>query len=168
LLQRLHIGGDIVRPDRRQRQRATLAPGKEPAARPRIGAPRVWVADVGGEEFHIAPAGGIKPPHYIGRRALSGNKKLDFLIRHPSAGYLGVECKNVRVWLYPHDSELKEALQKCLALDAVPVLIARRVPYVTFVVLSRCGVIMHQLYNQLLPNAAADIAAQAKQKTLLG
>jgi len=63
---------------------------------------------------------------------------------------------------------LKKALQKCLALDAVPVLIARRIPYVTFVVLSRCGVIMHQLYNQLLPNAAADIAAQAKQKTLLG
>jgi hypothetical protein len=72
------------------------------------------------------------------------------------------------VWLYPHDSELKEALQKCLALDAVPVLIGRRIPYVTFVVLSRCGVIMHQLYNQLLPNTAADIAAQAKQKTLLG
>jgi hypothetical protein len=109
-----------------------------------------------------------EPPQHIGRRALSGNKNLDFLIRHPSAGYLGVECKNVRVWLYPHDSELKEALQKCLALDAVPVLIGRRIPYVTFVVLSRCGVIMHQLYNQLLPNAAADIAAQAKQKTLLG
>jgi hypothetical protein len=109
-----------------------------------------------------------EPPQHIGRRALSGNKNLDFLIRHPSAGYLGVECKNVRVWLYPHDSELKEALQKCLALDALPVLIGRRIPYVTFVVLSRCGVIMHQLYTQLLPNAAADIAAQAKQKTLLG
>jgi hypothetical protein len=109
-----------------------------------------------------------EPPQHIGRRALSGNKNLDFLIRHPPAGYLGVECKNVRVWLYPHDSELKEALQKCLALDAVPVIIGRRIPYVTFVVLSRCGVIMHQLYNQLLPNTAADIAAQAKQKTLLG
>lgn len=109
-----------------------------------------------------------EPPQHIGRRALSGNKNLDFLIRHPSARYLGVECKNVRVWLYPHDSEIKETLQKCLALDAVPVLIARRIPYVTFVVLSRCGVIMHQLYNQLLPNAAAVIAAQAKEKTLLG
>jgi hypothetical protein len=109
-----------------------------------------------------------EPPQHIGRRALSGNKNLDFLIRHPSAGYLGVECKNVRVWLYPRDSELKETLQKCLARDAVPVLIARRIPYVTFAVLSRCGVIMHQLYNQLLPNAAADMAAQAKQKNLLG
>ena len=109
-----------------------------------------------------------EPPQHIGRRALPGNKNLDFLIRHPSAGYLGVECKNVRVWLYPHDSELTETLQKCLALDALPVVIARRIPYVTFVVLSRCGVIMHQLYNQLLPNAAVDIAAQAKQKKLLG
>jgi hypothetical protein len=55
----LYIGGDVVRPDRRERQAASVAPGEEPAARPRIGAPRVGVADVGGEEFDIAPAGGI-------------------------------------------------------------------------------------------------------------
>jgi hypothetical protein len=30
-----------------------------PGARPRIGAPRVGVADIGGEEFDIEPAGGI-------------------------------------------------------------------------------------------------------------
>ena len=42
LLERLYIGGDIMRPDRRQRQRATLAPRKEPGARPRIG---VRIAD---------------------------------------------------------------------------------------------------------------------------
>jgi hypothetical protein len=109
-----------------------------------------------------------EPPQHIGRRELPGKKNLDFLIRHPTAGYLGVECKNVRVWLYPHDSEIKETLQKCLTLEAVPVIIGRRIPYVTFVVLSRCGVILHELYNQLLPNSAAPIAAHAKNKTLLG
>ena len=55
----LYIGRNVMRPDRRQRQAAIIAPGEEPAARPRIGAPRVRVADVGGEEFHIAPAGGV-------------------------------------------------------------------------------------------------------------
>jgi hypothetical protein len=59
LLERLYIGGDIMRPDRRQRQAVVVTPGEEPGASPRIGAPRIRVADVGGEEFDIAPAGGI-------------------------------------------------------------------------------------------------------------
>ena len=40
-------------------QAAILAPGEERAACPRIGAARVRVADVGGEEFDIAPGGRI-------------------------------------------------------------------------------------------------------------
>ena len=54
-LQLLDIGADIMRPDRRRRQAAILAPGEEPAARASIGAARVRVTDVGGEEFDIAP-----------------------------------------------------------------------------------------------------------------
>jgi hypothetical protein len=50
----------------------------------------------------------------------------------------------------------------------VPVLIARRYPFITFRLLSRCGVIVHQTYNQLLPYTAAEIAARAKNKRLLG
>src|SRR5580704_19426558 len=42
----------------RASQLAVVAPREEPGARARIGAP-VWVADVGGEEFHIAQAGGV-------------------------------------------------------------------------------------------------------------
>jgi hypothetical protein len=109
-----------------------------------------------------------EPPQHIGARALPGKQNLDFLVRHPTAKMLGLECKNVRPWLYPHDSDILEPLRKCLALDAVPVIIGRRIPFVSFAVLSRCGVLMHQCYNQLLPASAADIAAQAKQKDLLG
>jgi hypothetical protein len=58
LLERLYIGGDIVRPHRRQRQPAAVA-GEEPGARPRTGASRVRVADVGGKEFAMAPAGSV-------------------------------------------------------------------------------------------------------------
>ena len=57
LLQRLDISGDIERPDRGQRQPAILAPGEELPAGPRVGPARVRVADVGGEEFDVAPGG---------------------------------------------------------------------------------------------------------------
>jgi hypothetical protein len=109
-----------------------------------------------------------EPPQHIGARTLPGKQNLDFLVRHPTAKMLGIECKNIRTWLYPHDNEILETLRKCLTLDIVPVIIARRIPYVSFVVLSRCGVLMHQCYNQVLPASAADVAAQAKQKDLLG
>jgi hypothetical protein len=56
-LQRLYIGGDVVRPDSAQRQRTAVAPGEETRAAPRISAPGVGVADIGGEEFDVAPGG---------------------------------------------------------------------------------------------------------------
>jgi hypothetical protein len=50
----------------------------------------------------------------------------------------------------------------------VPVLIARRVPYVTYMLLKTCGVIIHQTYNQMLPNFDAELAEQARRKDNLG
>ena len=47
-------------------------------------------------------------------------------------------------------------------------LIARRIPFVTFKVLSICGVVFHQNYNQLLPEADRELAEKAKDKRLLG
>ncbi|MGE0830305.1 MAG: hypothetical protein AB7O04_13270 [Hyphomonadaceae bacterium] len=49
-----------------------------------------------------------------------------------------IEIKNVR---------------KCLVLDIVPVLLARRIPYVTFRLLSPLGVFFHQQYNHSSPPA---------------
>jgi hypothetical protein len=109
-----------------------------------------------------------EPPQHIGTNALSGNQRLDFILRTQDGGPLGIECKNVRHWMYPHVPEIKELLRKCIALNAVPVLIARRIPFVTFTLLSRCGVIVHQTYNQLLPATAVALAAQIRDKTLLG
>jgi hypothetical protein len=63
---------------------------------------------------------------------------------------------------------VKEFLSKCVALDVVPVLIARRIQHSTFVVLNPCGVILHQTYNQLFPTADELLANQAKEKTNLG
>jgi hypothetical protein len=109
-----------------------------------------------------------EPPQHIGNKELTGDERLDFILRTIDAGAVGIECKNVRHWMYPHVDEIRETLRKCLLLDAVPVLIARRIPYVTFAVLCRCGHIIHQTYNQLLPSTDADLAAKVRDKHLLG
>ena len=109
-----------------------------------------------------------EPQRHIGIRSLPGKTKLDFILRTPDAGPLGIECKNVRHWMYPHVEELSETLSKCFALDAVPVFIARRIPFPTFAVLSKCGFIFHQTYNQLFPTAFAELAAKASDKNTLG
>ena len=109
-----------------------------------------------------------EPQQHIGALELHGDQRLDFMVRHSQAGYIGLECKNTRPWLYPHDEDIKEMLRKCIALDIVPCLIGRRIPFVTFKLLSACGVIMHQTFNQLLPAADAALAEAAKNKVLLG
>lgn len=94
--------------------------------------------------------------------------RLDFIAIHQTAGPAGVEAKNIREWLYPNRSEVIDLLQKCCSIDAVPVLIARRISYSTFSILHTTGVIVHQTYNQLYPYADADLAALARHKAMLG
>jgi hypothetical protein len=92
------------------------------------------------------------PPSVVGDLAIPGNKKLDFEIFTETAGIVGIEVKNIREWIYVDRPEVTEMLGKCCALNAVPVLIARRIQYETFSVLNPCGVLIHQTYNQLYPN----------------
>ena len=109
-----------------------------------------------------------EPPQSISGQRLSGKQKLDFLVRHPDAGWAGIEVKNVREWLYPDREEITDLLRKAVALDCVPVLIARRFPFVTFKVLSTCGVVLHQTFNQLLPEADHELAEKIKHRNTLG
>ena len=109
-----------------------------------------------------------EPPQALSGRRLPGDQRVDFLIRHPDAGWAAIESKNVRAWLYPNCSEITDLLGKATDLDVVPVLIARRLAFVTFKVLSTCGVLFHQTYNQLLPDTERELADKAKDKRLLG
>ena len=54
-LQCLDVGAHVVRPYLRQRQAALLAPRQKTSARACIGAARVRIADIGGEEFDVTP-----------------------------------------------------------------------------------------------------------------
>lgn len=105
-------------------------------------------------------------PYFSGRTAPG---ELDFHLISPTGVPLGLEAKNIRAWLYPRAGEIRHLLKKCCALRMVPVLIARRIPYVAFSeVFRRCGILVHQTYNQLLANADRAVAEQARHKDLLG
>jgi hypothetical protein len=95
-----------------------------------------------------------EPPSSLNGRQIPEQGKFDFLIRHPTSGYAGLEIKNIRQWFYPNRDEIRDLLFKCCCLDVVPVLIARRIHFSTFSVLNPCGVILHQTYNQLYPTSA--------------
>ncbi|TXN01385.1 hypothetical protein FV222_10730 [Methylobacterium sp. WL103] len=109
-----------------------------------------------------------EPPQHLGPRSIPGNQCLDFMVIDPVAGPIGIECKNVREWLYPHRLEIMETAIKCLSLDCIPVLIARRIPYVTFKLLNACGWVIHQNFNQIMPNHLRDVVDVAKDKKILG
>ena len=109
-----------------------------------------------------------EPPRSLSGNHLSGDGRLDFLVRHPEAAWAGIEVKNVRPWIYPAAEEVTDLLLKALELDCVPVLIARRFPFVTFKVLSQCGVVFHQTYNQLYAQADQALSEKASDKRLLG
>jgi hypothetical protein len=107
-----------------------------------------------------------EPPSQINGRTSKG--KLDFMLFTPNAGPAGVEVKNIREWFYSDRDEVLETLVKCCGLDAVPILIVRRYAYEAFSVLTDCGVILHQTYNQRYANADAALAERVRDKNLLG
>ena len=109
-----------------------------------------------------------EPPAYIGDRTIPREGPLDFLYIHSTEGFAGVEAKNIREWLYPWAAEVKGLLSKCVALDCVPVLVARRFPMVTGEVLEKSGVVLHPTLNQLYHVADKELAGRAMQPDLLG
>jgi hypothetical protein len=108
-----------------------------------------------------------EPPSLVGTSRIPGSKRLDFLILSEH-GRVGVEAKNIREWLYPHSAEIRDLLVKCCAINAIPVLVARRISYVSARQLRAAGAIVHEVFNQLYPTSDADLADSARDKSLLG
>lgn len=109
-----------------------------------------------------------EPPRILNGRLIPGQMRLDFLGMHPHAGSVGIEAKNIREWIYPDRKEVQDLLLKCYTQDAVPVLIARRIAYGTFSILRATGVLIHQTFNQLYPEADHDLSELVRDKNLLG
>jgi len=106
------------------------------------------------------------PDFFSGKPIIGG--KLDYILFSPSAGGMGIEIKNTREWIYPDKDIVTQFLRKCVQIDVVPVLVARRIHYTTFSVLNACGGVVHQFYNQLYPSSEAGLAALVRDKDSLG
>jgi hypothetical protein len=106
------------------------------------------------------------PDFFCGRPIEGG--KLDYILVQLDAGGMGIEIKNTREWVYPDKQIVKDLLSKCVQIDVVPVLIARRIHYSAFSILNACGGVVHQIYNQLYPAADAALADLVRNKNLLG
>jgi hypothetical protein len=70
--------------------------------------------------------------------------------------------------MYPNRSEIRETITKAWHLDCVPVLIARRIHPSTVFVFGKCGLIVHQNFNQLVPASDPELVANLKHKDLMG
>jgi hypothetical protein len=109
-----------------------------------------------------------EPPSTISGKSM-GEKRLDFIGWHREAGLWGMEVKNARAWFYPDRPDVRDFIWKCCTVNAVPVLIARRISYVLrSEVFEPCGVIIHQTYNQRYPRSGAELASHVRDKRLLG
>ena len=109
----------------------------------------------------------LEPENISGHQVAAGGF-VDFVITTPDGVRGAIEAKNIRQWVYLDRPEIKELLRKSLDLNAVPILIARRIPFATIHVLGPCGVLFHQMYNQLYPSVDDALAALARDKRLLG
>ena len=106
-------------------------------------------------------------PDFFSGVAIEGGK-LDYILVHPIAGGMGIEIKNTREWVYPDKDIVTQLLRKCVQINVVPVLMARRIHYTTFTILNACGAIIHQFYNQMYPSADEQLAEQVRNKFMLG
>jgi hypothetical protein len=109
----------------------------------------------------------VKPLKYIHGNVTK--KDPDFLQFGHDTGPLCIECKNYREWFYPHWDGIKTLIIRAAELEAVPVLIARRLHYSMIRnFLEPAGIIAHETYNQYYPGSHAALAEQVRDRDKLG
>ena len=119
------------------------------------------------EEITVSRLRKEEPPQIFSGRQLEGNKRFDFLVG-PNGIWGGIECKNIREWLYPDRKEVRLLIKKSLELNVPPILIGRRIPFVTRRLLQPTGMLLWETRHQFYPAEFDNIAAQMKDKKSLG
>lgn len=82
------------------------------------------------------------------------DRPLDFVV-DINATRFGGEAKNYREWLYPDSVEIWSSISKCCEINAVPVLITRKLPYVTYLLFRNVGMVGYQTHFQFFHPAVA-------------
>jgi hypothetical protein len=81
---------------------------------------------------------------------------------------LGVEDKNIRAWQYPHTAEIWKVLKKCILEDAQPLLIARKIQWLTFRVFSEIGAMGFEFHRQVFAENTSSLLRDIQHTDLLG
>lgn len=101
------------------------------------------------------------------KQNLPPDRPLDFVVEIGAIPF-GGDAKNFREWLYPDSWEIWAAISKCCELDAVPVLVARKLPYVSFVLFGNVGMVGYQTHFQFFHPTVEPELARVKSVDGLG
>jgi hypothetical protein len=108
-----------------------------------------------------------QPPKHLGDSQTQ--KEADFIIIGHADGPIVVECKNVREWLYPNSSLIKELIVKSYELGGQPLMIHRRIHYSAISnLLMPAGIMAHESLFQYYPADQIEIAQAVAHKRSLG
>jgi hypothetical protein len=89
--------------------------------------------------------------YYLDGRRFDNSPPIDHVVYYRERGIvLGVEDKNLRQWIYPNDKLIPKFLRKCVQNQQVPVLVARKLPYLTRLFCQHAGVLGFETHFQYL------------------
>jgi hypothetical protein len=81
---------------------------------------------------------------------------------------IGIEDKNWAGWMYPHEDDIRELLQTSLLNGHLPVLVTRKLPYLTRLLFKRLGILGFETHFQYFHPSAEKELAIARHKHGLG
>ncbi len=80
--------------------------------------------------------------YWVDGRRFDNSPPVDHVAYYRDLGLtLGIEDKNWREWIYPNDDIIPTLLKKCLDNQHVPILITRKLPYLTRLVFKHAGML---------------------------
>lgn len=126
------------------------------------------IESVGPSLHWFGSAGRIPTGDIFDGRSFTGQGKLDHLILESGTDLVGVEDKNIREWIYPRSPLIRTLLKKCVLYGITPLLITRRLPFISRTFLSSIGVLAFQTYYQYLPPDLSHSLQHARHKDGLG
>lgn len=81
---------------------------------------------------------------------------------------IGVEAKNIREWIYPTTGKVWVMIQKCLKIDALPLLVSRKTSFIARITLDKLGVMYFDVFRQLFSKNVATHLHDIQHTDLLG
>jgi hypothetical protein len=108
-------------------------------------------------------------PRYVYQGRPPSQRPLDAAFHFSSGNVLlGIEVKNVREWLYPANPRIWPMLSKCVEIDAVPVLVTRKVAFLTRQLFTAIGVLRLEFHRQVFSQLVASQLEGIRHTDLLG